>query len=116
MLEFHPHCTRSCQDMHKRYLLLIHTCVQVVDVRLLSSYNPQWGNARSLGLERHVKALQLHHIYIASSQLCYTGETRMISWLYAIITAGGILLLFGTGAALFAVRRIAYRMAGYDTL
>ena len=38
----------------------------------------------------------------------------MISWLYAIITTGGILLLFGLGAALFAVRRLAYRMVGYD--
>ena len=33
----------------------------------------------------------------------------MISWLYAIITASGILLLFGTGAALFLVRRLAER-------
>ena len=38
----------------------------------------------------------------------------MISWLYVLVTTGGILLLFGTGAALFAVRRLAYSMVGYD--
>jgi hypothetical protein len=40
----------------------------------------------------------------------------MISWLYALITAGTILAVFGLGAALFAVRALAYRMVGYDTL
>ena len=36
----------------------------------------------------------------------------MISWAAMLITAGAILALFGLGAALFAVRRIAYRMTG----
>ncbi len=40
----------------------------------------------------------------------------MISWAYMLITSGSILLLFGTGAALFAVRRLAYRMVGYEAL
>ena len=33
----------------------------------------------------------------------------MISWLYMLVTAGSILALFGTGAALFLVRRLAER-------
>lgn len=40
----------------------------------------------------------------------------MISWLYVLVTALSILVLFGLGAALFAVRALAYRWAGYDTL
>ena len=40
----------------------------------------------------------------------------MILWASMLITAGSILALFGIGASLFAVRRLAYRWAGYDTL
>ena len=36
----------------------------------------------------------------------------MISWPYMIGTTSIILALFGTGAALFVVRRIAYRWVG----
>ena len=40
----------------------------------------------------------------------------MISWLAMFITAGSILGVFGIGAALFAVRRVAWKWVDYDPL